>query len=63
MWWIIIVVVIVAAVAWWFWSSTRGPAEGLSDDSITSIDEQLESIDLGDLDNEFRELDSEIDSL
>lgn len=66
---IIIVLVILAVLVIWLVSKTSapgGPADAdeiLGQDTTSAINEQLESLDLGDLDAEFQEIDADLNQL
>lgn len=71
--WIIVIIVIVAA-GWWLWNAKwQQPAvpesalpevpEVSQEDTTTAIQEDLEQIDLGDIDEQFEQIDAELDNL
>lgn len=73
MWlWLVVgaVVIIVLAALWWFWQGPTAPAEengattaletqGTSDE-VSAIDTDLQATDLGNLDAELEDIDSEL---
>jgi len=68
---IVIVVIIVAIIiiAWWYTQTpttqapTEGPAGGVPTDTTSEISKELESVDVGDVDKEFQEIDGELNTL
>ena len=70
--WIIVIIGVIIA-GWWLWSSRsgQGPAsEGLpllpevsEKDTTAVIQQNLEQIDLGDIDQEFQSIDAELNGL
>lgn len=70
---VVAIIIIVAGLAYWYLnyyksSQVESPADQGSSvlkqgDTTTSINNAIESIDLGDLDKEFQDIDSEIQSL
>ncbi|PIP29801.1 hypothetical protein COX26_02190 [Candidatus Jorgensenbacteria bacterium CG23_combo_of_CG06-09_8_20_14_all_54_14] len=63
-WWVVaaLVIVVLAAAAWWFSSGNSTTDEFLGDTS-SAIDSQLQSVNIGDLDSEFLEIDASVDAL
>jgi hypothetical protein len=67
-----VVVVIFLLIFWYMKSGTPSgapstdsftPQSSVTDDSIASINESIEAVDLGNLDTEFQEIDSELNNL
>jgi hypothetical protein len=52
---------LVLLVAWW-WQSARGPIR-FGEDTPEAINEDLESVDIGDLNTEFEAIDQELNQL
>lgn len=57
----IIIIIIVLIFIWW--RQNRQEAEPLEGDTTTQINQQLESLGLGQLDSEFQGIDSELNNL
>ena len=68
---IVIVILIIALIVWYAYDLKNEPLdEGLNpntitidEDTTTSIEEDLESLDLGDLESELDSLDQELENL
>jgi hypothetical protein len=70
---ILIVVIVVAAIiiVWWYTQTptTQAPTEGPSGviappaDTTSEISKELESVDVGDVDKEFQQIDGELNTL
>lgn len=66
---IVIILVVLAVLIVWLAARSPEPtipadtAEILGEDTTSAINEQLESLDLGDLDAEFQQIDAELNEL
>lgn len=58
---IIIVVVAVAALVYWWWSSKQVSVPEPSDTS--DINQELNALEVNDLDNEFEEINKDLETL
>ena len=71
--WTIVIIVIIAAGYWLWnskWGSQPGPESALpevpevsQEDTTTAIQQDLEQIDLGDIEEQFQGIDSELNNL
>jgi FtsZ-interacting cell division protein ZipA len=70
---IILAIIIVAILVWYWWSSSSSAPQQQEtsptvqnpapNDTTSAINKELEGIDLGDLDREFQNIDSDLNSL
>lgn len=59
------VVLIIAAllfIGFWTWQKSKAPVE-VAPDTTTAINEELESLDVADLENEFQAIDVDLNTL
>lgn len=69
----IIVVIILAAVGWWYYGYQASPIDDsqllpvsaveVDNNKTTEIEQDLEGLDLGDLEAEFNDIDSQLENL
>lgn len=67
-WTIIIVLIIIVLLVWLFTldrpvEDVDDPLESLGSDELEDIDSQLEEIEIPDIDEEFREMDDDLEEL
>lgn len=67
--WIIVIVVLIV-VGYWFWQFRQGPGAGLpqlpqvsNEDTAAQINQDLDQINLGDIDAEFKNIDVDLNNL
>lgn len=58
---IIVIIVVAATLAWWWWAGRQQTAEAPLDTSDISRD--LESVDVNNLDAEFKQIDQDLNNL
>lgn len=62
---IIVVIVILAAAGIWWWQAytPTQPVEAPPDDTSAAISQELGTVDLGNLDAEFQQIDADLNTL
>ena len=62
--WAVLVLVVIVAVVLIVWQGPEAQAPEIgTDDTNAAINAQIESIDLGDLESELQDIDTELDQL
>jgi len=70
-WTILAVVIVLAVLGFWFWKGSKpatAPVEEVGslvspEDTVATIDQELQATDLGDLDKEFQGVEADLNSL
>ncbi|MDO8467065.1 MAG: hypothetical protein Q7S83_02905 [bacterium] len=60
---LILVAVALIVLGFWYWNSVKEEAAPLSDDNSSAINAELNGVDLGDLDAEFKDIEAELGTL